>query len=301
MPLPACDFDPAEVAVSWQVLSDAGHDVRFTTPSGQPGRADDLMVTGRGLDPWGAVPGLRHVTVVGHVLRANRAARGACTRRCSPTRRSGHRCHWGAARRSESTALLLPGGHPPARHACLCSRAPRSSRWPPTRSVPAGRWGRSATASSTRQTRWTRGPGTPCCTAGGRRRSRGRWSARRGTSPATRVFWDANYYRTYVEEPGQPVGYMSVQQEVARGAGRSGRLQGRVEKDTPDRRRRARTGGAHDDFNRPASGVGPCATAPTSRPAGRADAFTYADIHHAAGGARLKPGGVSLSLAPASR
>ena len=37
MPLPACDFDPTEAAVSWQVLSAAGHDVVFATPSGQPG------------------------------------------------------------------------------------------------------------------------------------------------------------------------------------------------------------------------------------------------------------------------
>ena len=38
MPLPAADFDPTEVAVTWQVLSAAGHDVVFATPSGQPGR-----------------------------------------------------------------------------------------------------------------------------------------------------------------------------------------------------------------------------------------------------------------------
>jgi putative intracellular protease/amidase len=29
-------------------------------------------------------------------------------------------------------------------------------------------------------------------------------------------FWDPGYYRTYPEEPGQPEGYMSVQQEVTR-------------------------------------------------------------------------------------
>ncbi|HKN56028.1 MAG TPA: hypothetical protein VJX66_26265, partial [Amycolatopsis sp.] len=29
-------------------------------------------------------------------------------------------------------------------------------------------------------------------------------------------FWDPHYYRTYLEEPGQPEGYMSVQQEVTR-------------------------------------------------------------------------------------
>ena len=77
MPIPARDFDPTEVAVTWEVLSGAGHRVLFTTPSGQPGAADDLMVTGRGLDPWGLVPGLRRLTLVGRFLRADAAARAA--------------------------------------------------------------------------------------------------------------------------------------------------------------------------------------------------------------------------------
>jgi hypothetical protein len=33
-------------------------------------------------------------------------------------------------------------------------------------------------------------------------------------------FWDPSYYRTYLEEPGQPPGYMSVQQEVTRALAR---------------------------------------------------------------------------------
>ena len=33
-------------------------------------------------------------------------------------------------------------------------------------------------------------------------------------------FWDPNYYRTYIEGPGQPAGYMSVQQEVTRALAR---------------------------------------------------------------------------------
>ena len=77
IPIPARDFDPTEVAVTWQVLSGAGHEVVFATPSGHPGEADDLMVTGQGLDPWGMVPILRRVTVVGRVLRADRRARSA--------------------------------------------------------------------------------------------------------------------------------------------------------------------------------------------------------------------------------
>ena len=110
MPLPAADFDPTEAAVSWQVLTAAGHDVVFATPSGHPGQADDLMVTGRGLDPWGAVPGLRRFTVVGRVLRADAAARRAYAALLEDAAFRSP-LHWGAARRSRYDALVLPGGH----------------------------------------------------------------------------------------------------------------------------------------------------------------------------------------------
>jgi hypothetical protein len=33
-------------------------------------------------------------------------------------------------------------------------------------------------------------------------------------------FWDPNYYRTYLEQDGQPKGFMSVQQEVTRALAR---------------------------------------------------------------------------------
>jgi putative intracellular protease/amidase len=42
------------------------------------------------------------------------------------------------------------------------------------------------------------------------------WSVARFTR-----FWDPNYYRTYLEQPGQPQGYMSVQQEVTRALARA--------------------------------------------------------------------------------
>ena len=54
IPIPDRDFDPTEVAVSWQVLRANGHRVVFATESGAPGIADDIMVTGRGLDFWSA-------------------------------------------------------------------------------------------------------------------------------------------------------------------------------------------------------------------------------------------------------
>ena len=75
LPLPARDFDPTEVAVSWRSLVVGGHTVVFATPEGEAAVADELMVTGRGLDPWGLVPVVRNITVVGRVLRANADAR----------------------------------------------------------------------------------------------------------------------------------------------------------------------------------------------------------------------------------
>ena len=59
VPIPSHDFDPTEVAVSWKVLCDAGHQVYFATPDGAPGRADPLMLSGEGLDVWGFIPLLR--------------------------------------------------------------------------------------------------------------------------------------------------------------------------------------------------------------------------------------------------
>src|SRR5579871_6301197 len=77
IPLPARDFDPSEAAVSWQVLSKAGHIVSFATPDGRPATADEMMLSGEGLDLWGAVPLLRKLPLVGLLMRANRDARRA--------------------------------------------------------------------------------------------------------------------------------------------------------------------------------------------------------------------------------
>ena len=56
IPIPDRDFDPTEVAVSWRVLTRNGHRVVFATESGTPAVADDIMVTGRGLDIWSSLP-----------------------------------------------------------------------------------------------------------------------------------------------------------------------------------------------------------------------------------------------------
>jgi len=83
IPIPNRDFDPSEVAVSWQILKDAGHEVVFATPDGRRAEADPLMLTGEGLDPWGWIPGLRRITGVGRLMRANRDSRAASRRQPS--------------------------------------------------------------------------------------------------------------------------------------------------------------------------------------------------------------------------
>jgi len=214
MPLPACDFDPTEVAVSWKILSDNGHRVVFATPSGQPGRADDLMLSGRGLDPWGAVPLLRNVTVVGRALRADAAARRAYAALLDDDA-FGSPLHWGAGRRSDYDALVLPGGHR-ARGMRDYLESPEVQQM----ALDAFRAGKpvGAICHGVLVAARTLEPASGRSVLHGRRTTALTWQLEgRAWQLASRTrFWDPDYYRTYVEEPGQPPGYMSVQQEVTR-------------------------------------------------------------------------------------
>jgi putative intracellular protease/amidase len=250
MPLPAEDFDPTEAAVSWQVLSAAGHDVVFATPSGQPGRADDLMVTGRGLDPWGAVPGLRRLTVVGRVLRADADARRAYA---ALVQDAAFRSplHWGAARRSRYDALVLPGGHR-ARGMRPYLESPEVQQM----AVDSFRAGKPVGAICHGVLVAARAvdPVTGRSVLHGRRTTALTWELERKAWGIARWsrFWDPSYYRTYTEEPGQRWGFLSVQQEVTRALADDADFSD-VEKGTRDWRRKT-SGRARDtlDDARPA-------------------------------------------------
>jgi putative intracellular protease/amidase len=242
MPLPAADFDPTEVAVSWQVLVAAGHTVVFATPSGQTGEADDLMVTGRGLDPWGAVPGLRRLTVVGRVLRANADARAAYAA-LREDRAFAEPLHWGEARRSAYDALVLPGGHR-ARGMRPSLESPEVQQM----AIDAFREGKPVGAICHGVLVAARAvdPVTQRSVLYGRRTTALTWALERkawGIARYTR-FWDSNYYRTYVEEPGQRWGTTSVQQEVTRALADPADFAD-VEKGTPGWRRKT-SGRARD-------------------------------------------------------
>src|SRR6201993_4085549 len=141
IPIPDRDFDPTEVAISWQVLRANGHRVVFATESGGPGVADDIMVPGRGLDFWSAIPVLGAITIVGRMLRANKDARRAY-RDMLGSQEYQHPSRWAETTLDGIDALLLPGGHraphlasppnPPLLERRLLPHLPRGAR-------PAGR------------------------------------------------------------------------------------------------------------------------------------------------------------------
>ena len=214
IPIPDRDFDPTEVAVSWRVLTDNGHRVTFATESGAPGAADDIMVTGRGLDIWSALPALGAVPFIGLMLRANKDGRDAYTAMVGSAEYQ-RPVSWAQADLDGVDALLLPGGHR--------ARGMRSyidSNILQQLVVEAFRRGLKVAAICHGVLLAARSvdPGTGHSVLYGRKTTALTWALERTAWNLTRLtrFWDRNYYRTYNEKPGQPDGYMSVQAEVTR-------------------------------------------------------------------------------------
>lgn len=96
--MPTYGGDPSEIAIPWKLLKEQGHEVVFSTPTGEKARADEIMITGKGL---GILKG---------ILRARKDARMAYAEMeedqafCSPTK-------YGDLKESDFDAIFLPGGH----------------------------------------------------------------------------------------------------------------------------------------------------------------------------------------------
>ena len=215
MPIPHRDFDPSEVAVTWKLLREYGYEVQFATPDGQRGHGDPLMLTGEGLDFWGAIPLLKHVKLLGLVLRANgeaRAAYAALERDpffLRPLR-------YDALDANTIDGLILPGGH--------WSRGMRQYLEDATlqrfvarcfdlgKPVGAICHGVVLAARSVSEV-------SGKSALHGRKTVALTWAmegkAWRLMQFAGR-FWDAAYYRTYLEQDGEAAGYRGVQAEVTR-------------------------------------------------------------------------------------
>jgi len=219
IPLPAQDFDPSEAAVSWRVLVRAGHTVSFATPDGRPACADDMMLTGKGLDLWGAIPFLKNLPLVGLLMRANHDAREAYAEMIADPNYAAP-LRWDALDPSAFDGLLLPGGHRARgmrdfleseilqRHvahffdeekpvAAICHGVLLAARSVSKRTGCSVLHGYHTTALT-----WAF--------------ENSAWSVARFTR-----FWDPNYYRTYLEQKDQPKGFMSVEREVTRALARA--------------------------------------------------------------------------------
>jgi putative intracellular protease/amidase len=214
IPLPALDFDPTEAAVSWQVLRDAGHTVVFATPDGARSFADDLMITGEGLDPWGFVPGLKKLKVLGAILRANADGRAAYAA-LEQDDAFLHPLRYDALRAEDFDGFVFPGGHrargmrPYLESSVLQALVVRA--FDLDRPVAAVCHGVLLVARSV-------SPATGRSVLHGRRTTSLTWSQEHLAANLARVarFWDGGYYRTYADGPGQACGFMGVQAEVTR-------------------------------------------------------------------------------------
>ena len=214
IPLPARDFDPTEVAVSWRVLSNAGDEVAFATPDGKPASADEIIVTGRGLDPWSPVPLLGRIKLIGLLLRANADARRAYAA-LQHDWEFQHPIRWADARLHDYDGLLLPGGHR-ARGMREYLESPILQKlvaafFDGDRPVGAICHGVVLAARSTSAR-------TGRSVLHGRKTTALTWKLERSAAILGRIgrFWDPNYYRTYPEPRGERRGARSVESEVTR-------------------------------------------------------------------------------------
>lgn len=214
IPIPSLDFDPTEVAIPWKILSELGNEVSFATVDGRPGQADEIMVTGEGLDVWGLIPGLKKMPLFGRLLRANRDGISAYKSmlQSAAFRRP---LYWDNVREGDFDGLLLPGGHR-ARGIRAYLESPLLQAlvvkfFNADKPVGAICHGALIPARSI-------DPTTGRSVLYGRKTTALTWSLERSAATLGKIvrFWDPYYYRTYREAAGEPEGYMSVEHEIIR-------------------------------------------------------------------------------------
>jgi len=242
IPTPARDFDPTEVAVSWQILQSLGHTVIFATPGGETAQADEMMVSGQGLDLWGFIPVLRRFPLLGLLMRADRNGRRAYAAMMDDPRFKTP-LKWADIDAGKFDGLHRLGGHRARgiRQYLESSvlQGVVAEFFAADKPVAAICHGVVLAARSISK-------GTGKSVLYGRKTTALTWAMEGAAATVGRVvrFWDPSYYRTYREETGQSLGYMSVQAEVTRALEKPGDFM-----DVPERspNYRRKTSGLHRD------------------------------------------------------
>ncbi len=220
MPLPSHDFDPSEVAVTWRILRAAGHAVRFATPDGQRAHADPRMISGEGLDPWGWVPLLKKIRLLGLLLRAERGARQAY-QALEQDADFLHPKAYADLRAEDYDGLVLPGGHARGMRPYLESKILQAVVTAFFESVDAQGQHKPIAAICHGALLAARSISlrTGKSVLFGRKTTALTWKLERSAWQLSKYlarFWDPSYYRTYTEDHGEPVGYWSVEMEIKR-------------------------------------------------------------------------------------
>lgn len=220
MPLPERDFDPTEAAVTWKILHDAGYQVKFSTPHGTVACADAMMLSGEGLDPWGWIPILKRVRLIGLALRADRHGRAAYEEMLQAPSFQNPLSYQDLAPEHFS-AMVLPGGHAAgiqpyledtvlqAFVADFFDSKDESGNEKPVAAICHGVVLAARSISKATGKSVLYGKKTTALT----------WKQEKAAWSLTRYFarfWDPNYYRTYNEKVGEEPGYRSVEMEVTR-------------------------------------------------------------------------------------
>jgi putative intracellular protease/amidase len=214
MPLPRADFDPSEVAVSWKILREAGHDITFATPDTRTATADPVMLTGIGLDFWSPIALLRKIKFIGLLLRANSNARAAYGELVKDPAYATP-VSYAQLHSTDFDAILLPGGHAQGMREYLESTLLQNlvvEFFDAGKPVAAICHGVVLAARSV-------SPRTGKSVLHGRKSTALTWKLERSAWSLSRYagrWWDRDYYRTYRESPNDPPGYWSVQAEVTR-------------------------------------------------------------------------------------
>lgn len=248
IPLPRFDFDPSEVSIVYEQLHQAGFHVKFFTPSGKTSQADQLMLTGEGLDVWGCIPGLSKFPLVGRFLRASPMAIKAHEKLIQAESFQKPQ-PWsdlvspGSAELDGAQVLFLPGGHKkegmveylesPVLQQAICQAVALN------KVVASVCHGSLLVARAIDEK-------TGKSIAFQRKLTGLTWEMEEKAWCVNKIvrFWDRNYYRTYVETSGQSYGYMGVEQEMKRLLGGEEYFQN-VDKCDPDFRKK--TDGMHRD------------------------------------------------------
>lgn len=214
IPLPRRDFDPTEAAVSWKVLRRLGHEVAFATPDGRAAVADDVMVTGEGLDPWGRIPFLKKLKLIGAVLRADSEGRLAYDEMLRDPAYTSP-LTWDALRAADFDGIVLPGGH---RARGMREYLESETLQHTVAGFFAAEKPVGAICHGVVLAARSIDPRSGKCVLYGRKTTALTWALENAGWKFGRVgrFWEPDYYRTYMEGPGEAAGYRSVEAEVTR-------------------------------------------------------------------------------------